>query len=175
MLRPGHAARQNLGMGSEPMDWLTGVDSHWLWLVAGLLLLTGELLAPGVYLMWFGLAALVTGIAAAVLPIGLTTQMVLFAVVAVAAVYRARRMVSDHPIETDDPLLNDRSARLIGHVVEVLEPIRDGVGRVRVGDSVWTAQGPDVEAGTKMRVSGVIDGVLTVEPISSPPRPMLEG
>ena len=157
------------------MDWLTGVDPHWLWLVAGLLLLTGELLAPGVYLMWFGLAALVTGIAAAVLPIGLATQLVLFAVVAVAAVYRARRMMSDRPIETDDPLLNDRSARLVGQIVEVLEPIRDGVGRVRVGDGVWTAQGPDVAAGTRMRVSGVRDGVLTVDRVGPPPAKALEG
>lgn len=141
---------------------LGGIDPHWLWLVAGLVLLTGELLAPGVYLLWLGLAALVTGIAAAFLPIGLATQMALFAVVAVAAIYRARQMVSEHPIVTDDPLLNDRSGRLVGQTVTVQEAIVDGCGRVIVGDSVWSAEGPDAAVGERMRVEGVRNGRLAV-------------
>lgn len=151
------------------MDALTGVDAHWLWLAAGLVLLTGELLLPGVYLMWFGLAALVTGIAAAVLPIGLAAQLVLFAVAAVAAVYRVRQMVSANPIGSDDPMLNDRSARLIGQIVTVQESIADGCGRVTVGDGVWSAEGPDSSVGTRMRVEAVKGGVLTVAPLTTPP------
>ena len=149
------------------MDGLNGVDAHWIWLAAGLVLLTGELLAPGVYLMWFGLAALVTGIAAAFLPIGLAPQLVLFAVVAVAAVYRARQMVSARPIVTDDPMLNDRAARLLGQIVVVRDAIEGGRGRVSVGDSVWTADGPDAPVGTRLRVEGVRDGVLAVAPLPS--------
>lgn len=147
---------------------LGGIDPHWLWLVAGLVLLTGELLAPGLYLMWLGLAALVTGVAAAFLPIGLATQLVLFAVVSVAAVYRARQMVSEHPIQTDDPLLNDRSGRLVGQTVTVQEAIVDGRGRVIVGDSVWSAEGPDAVVGERLRVEGVRDGRLLVSRL--PPR-----
>ena len=147
------------------MDWLNGVDAHWVWLATGLLLLTGELLAPGIYLMWFGLAALVTGIAAAVLPIGLAPQLVLFAVVAVAAVYRARQMVSARPIVTDDPMLNDRAARLVGQIVVVRDAMEGGRGRVAVGDSVWMADGPDAPVGTRLRVTGLREGVLAVAPL----------
>ena len=149
------------------MDGLNGVDAHWLWLAAGLLLLTGELLAPGIYLMWFGLAALATGVAAAALPIGLAPQLVLFAVVAVAAVYRGRQMLIDRPIVSDDPMLNDRAARLVGQTVVVRDAIEGGRGRVAVGDSVWAADGADAPVGTRLRVEGVRDGVLAVAPLRS--------
>ena len=54
-----------------------------------------------------------------------------------------RRHYERNPVPSSDPLLNDRTARLIGQKVTVVEAIENGEGRVRVGDSVWAARGPD--------------------------------
>ena len=60
-----------------------------------------------------------------------------------------RRHYARNPVASDDPLLNDRTARLIGQNVEVVTAIENGEGRVRVGDSVWSARGADAPAGTR--------------------------
>jgi membrane protein implicated in regulation of membrane protease activity len=74
-----------------------------------------------------------------------------------------RRWYKANPVESADPLLNDRAARLIGETVLVVEPIIGGEGRVKVGDGVWTARGPDSAAGVRVRIASVKGAVLHVE------------
>ena len=64
---------------------------------------------------------------------------------------------------SQDPLLNDRTARLVGEIVTVVEPIDNGRGRVKVGDSVWPCRGPDAPVGSQVRVVGAEASVLKVE------------
>ena len=64
-----------------------------------------------------------------------------------AAVLIGRRWYRDIPVDSTDPLLNDRVARLIGETVEVCEAIDGGEGRVRVGDGAWTAMVPTCAGG----------------------------
>ena len=63
--------------------------------------------------------------------------------------------------------MNDRTAKLIGRTVEVCEPIVGGEGRVKVGDGAWTANGPDMPAGARVRITGAAGSVLLVEPLES--------
>ncbi|OYW21970.1 MAG: hypothetical protein B7Z43_08755 [Sphingomonas sp. 12-62-6] len=74
-----------------------------------------------------------------------------------------RRWYHDYPVATEDPMLNDRGARMIGEVVTVVEAIADGEGRVQVGDGVWSALGADAAVGTRLRVAGMRGGKLVVE------------
>jgi inner membrane protein len=141
-------------------DWLTG---HWFWLSLGVLLGAAEVVAPGFFLIWLAGAAIVTGLVAWVVPMSFAFQVGLFAVLAFASVYAGRRWFQSNPIVSDDPLLNDRGARLVGELVTVVEAIDGGQGRVKVGDSVWSAKGPDTPAGTRVRVTGSNGSVLTVE------------
>ena len=62
------------------------------------------------------------------------------------------------------PLLNDRGARLIGKSVVVIEAIDEHCGRVRVGDSEWSARGGPGSAGERVRITGVEGNCLLVEP-----------
>lgn len=140
------------------------VEAHWIWMILAAVLGTAEIVIPGVFLIWIGLAALLTGMLTMLTGISEPTQFAVFAALAIAAVYAGRRWFALNPIESSDPMLNDRAARLVGEVVTVVEAIEAGSGRVRVGDGVWNATGPDVPAGTKMRVTGAADGRLTVEP-----------
>ena len=145
------------------MDSLSGMDPHWGWLALGLVLAAAEMAIPGVFLIWLALAALVTGLLSWVLPIALPMQVGLFAVLAIVSVFAGKRYLANNPVESADPAMNDRGARMLGEMVTVTEPLADGRGRVRHGDSEWLAKGPDAEPGTRMRVSGHDGTILIVE------------
>lgn len=141
------------------------LEPHWWWLVFALILAIAEIIIPGVFLIWLGGAAAVTGVLALLLPLPAAAQFVIFAISAIAAVYAGRRWLAAHPIASADPLLNDRTARLIGRQVTVVKDISGGEGRVTVGDSEWTATGPDAPAGTRVKIIGVDGTRLNVEPV----------
>ncbi len=147
------------------MTIATLLEDHWAWLVFAALLGIAEVMIPGVFLIWIAIAAAITGLAALALPIGLPLQLLIFAALSIAAVWAGRRWYADHPVASTDPLLNDRTARLIGQTVTVVEPIVGGEGRVKVGDSVWTALGPDADAGARVRVIAAEGTALRVEGI----------
>ncbi len=135
-----------------------------IWIALAILLGAAELAIPGVFLVFLAIAAAVTGLAVFALPaLTLPLQMLAFAVWSVVSILIGRRWYQDYPVASEDPMLNDRSARLIGEVVTVVEPIIDGEGRVRVGDGVWSALGSDADVGTRLRVTGVRGGKLLVE------------
>jgi len=144
-------------------DWINGWDPDWFWLVAGVVLAIAEILVPGFFMIWLAAAAIVTGLIAMLLPIAMPFQVLLFAALAVAAVYAGRRWFARNPIESADPKLNDRGARLVGETVTVVEAISNGRGRVKVGDGVWIAKGPDAAVGANVRVTGSDGSTLLVE------------
>lgn len=148
---------------------LGGLEPQWWWLLAAAVLGIMEIVAPGIFLVWLGAAAAVTGIVCAIVPIGLPVQLALFGILAVASVMGGKRYYERNPVGSSDPLLNDRTARLIGQNVEVVTAIANGEGRVKVGDSVWSARGPDAPAGARVRVVGAQGNCLTVEPVTALP------
>lgn len=140
----------------------------WSWIVFGLILLALELAAPGVFLVWLGAAAVITGLAAMVSGIGWPLQWGLFGVVSLVLVggwvgYQRRRHGKTLP--SDSPMLNRRTARYLGREVVLAEDMRDGVGRVHIEDTLWQVSGPDLPAGTAVRIVGAHGAVLTVEPV----------
>lgn len=145
------------------MEWFEALDAHWHWLAIGLVLAAAEMAIPGVFLIWLAGAALVTGALTWALPLGIATQVVIFAVLAIVSVFTGKRYLAANPIESADPKMNDRGARLVGETVVVTHAIDGGNGRVKQGDSEWLAKGPDAEPGTRMRVAGHDGVVLLVE------------
>ena len=112
------------------MDWLEGIDAHWIWLTLGLVLATLEMLVPGVYLIWLALAAIATGILTALFDISLPMQIVDFVFLSLIAAYSARRFFRDRPDDGADPLMNNRGGRMIGETALVTAAIESGSGRV---------------------------------------------
>ena len=139
------------------------LEPHWVWLLAATALGIAEILVPGVFLIWLAAAAALTGFATLVFGIPMAFQFLLFALLAIGAVFGGRRWYTNNPVESSDPLLNDRTSRLIGRSVEVVTEIRNGEGRVKVGDGVWNCRGPDCEAGARVRVVGAHGTCLQVE------------
>jgi hypothetical protein len=149
-----------------------GMSPEWLWLIGGIVLLIAELIAPGFFLVFIGGAAVATGLAALLLPLSLALQFGIFAVLAFLAVRiggrRAYSMRYDH---STDPFLNDRVKRMLGTVVVATQPIDSHGGRVRVGDSEWSARGGPAHPGERVRIVDVEGNCLRVEPEHAlPPR-----
>jgi membrane protein implicated in regulation of membrane protease activity len=133
----------------------------WNWLVFGLILMALELIAPGVFLFWFGLAALLVGLVSFVVEPSWQLQLLLFAVFATAAVPVWRRLARHKPDESN-PFLNKRAAALVGRTFTLDKPIIDGSGTVRIDDTIWRVAGPDAPAGTRVRVVEANGANLTV-------------
>jgi membrane protein implicated in regulation of membrane protease activity len=136
---------------------------HWGWMALGVALAIAEIVAPGYFLIWLAAAALLTGLVAAVMPVGIEAEIILFAVLCALALAAGRRWVLRHPVASADPMLNDRGGQIIGQSVVVTHVIEGGSGRVRHGDTEWLARGPDAQPGTRMRVTGADGTVLLVE------------
>ena len=149
---------------------MMGLEPHWLWLGAAALLAILEIVVPGTFLfVWLAGAALLTGLLTLILGIDAPFQVALFTLLSLGSVWLGRRWYERHPVASSDPLLNERTARLIGETVTVVTAIEHGEGRVRVGDGVWTARGPDSPAGARMRVAGVEGTCLKVVPLLAAP------
>jgi hypothetical protein len=140
------------------------LDPHWWWLLAAALLALVELAVPGIFSIWVAAAAAATGFAVMAFGIPIAFQLALFALLSIAAVQAGRRWYERNPVGSSDPLLNDRTARLTGQVVTVASAIENGEGRVKVGDSIWTARGPDAPEGARVRIIGADGQCLRVEP-----------
>jgi membrane protein implicated in regulation of membrane protease activity len=137
----------------------------WNWIILGAILLALEVLAPGAFMMWFGLSALVVGVISFVWS-GLSWewQGVAFAVIAVAMIPLWRRLANKPEFEPQEPSLNRRAEALVGRSFTLDKPIVDGFGTVRVDDTVWRITGAECPAGTRVKVVRA-DGVhLMVEP-----------
>jgi membrane protein implicated in regulation of membrane protease activity len=136
-------------------DWI-------IWIASGLVLLIAEMLLPGAFLMWLGLAACGAGMLTAVLHFDFPAQVVAFGVLAAITLsigLRLRRARHD--------IVHTESAGLVGRPATAL--VFHGVdGRVRLGDTDWAARvPPDIAPpapGARLRVAQVEGTILIVRP-----------
>jgi hypothetical protein len=142
---------------------LNGIDPAWLWLIGGVVLLIAEVIAPGFFLIFIGAAAIATGLFAVMLNLGTVPQLALFALYALLAVMIGKRFYVNRHSSSADPLLNDPARRLVGKVVTVVAAVDDHQGRVRLGDSEWSARGGPAAIGERVRITGVDGNCLKVE------------
>jgi membrane protein implicated in regulation of membrane protease activity len=135
----------------------------WAWFVVGLVLLALELVVPGGWFLWLGAAGIVTGLTAFIPGVGWPFQVTIFGVLALVIVVGWTMISRNRKPTSDRPLLNQRAETFIGHEGVIDEPISQGFGRLRLGDSVWRIAGPDLAAGAKVRVVSAEGAVLKVE------------
>ncbi len=141
------------------------IEPGWLWAIGGVLLLIAEVLAPGFFLLFIGAAAIATGAFTLLFDLGLAPQLALFALYTVLAVMLGKRFYGQPDTADQNIKLNDPGKRLIGRHVVVVDPVDEHGGRVKVGDSEWTARGGPAAAGERVIVTGVDGNCLTVETV----------
>lgn len=133
----------------------------WNWVVLGFALLALEIVVPGFFLLWIGLAALATGALSLLLwSAGFwvwQAQVLAFLAMSLLTAYAGKKIMAGRGDRTDQPLLNRRGDQLIGRTATLNEPIVNGRGRVKIGDTMWRVSGPDLPAGTTVRVTAATD------------------
>lgn len=128
--------------------------SNYGWWLLALVLIAAEMIAPGYFMLWIGIAAGVMGavtfIAPAMTPLAQAIVFALLAILSCTVYWRFIRPLAER--RNDQPLLNRRGERMVGRRVTVVDAIVNGRGKVTVGDGAWLAEGPDVPAGAEVEV-----------------------
>ncbi|CTP86290.1 hypothetical protein A6R71_13210 [Xanthomonas translucens pv. arrhenatheri] len=134
------------------------------WGALTLLLFAAEALAPGAFMLWMGFAAAAVFVAVLVLPgISLLVQIGAFVVLSFVSIQVYRTWFRGRDRVSYRPLLNRRAEQLIGRVVMLDQPIQAGRGRAKVDDAFWVVGGPDLPAGSTVRIVGVDGMTLLVQ------------
>ncbi|MFN4161585.1 MAG: NfeD family protein [Stenotrophomonas sp.] len=136
------------------------------WGALALVLFAAEALAPGAFMLWIGIgAAAVFALVAVFADIPLLWQVVAFVLLSVVSIQCYRRWGRSHARQSDAPLLNRRAEQLIGRVVVIDQDIVAGKGRAKIVDAVWVVAGPDLPAGSRVRVVAVEGMTLKVQQV----------
>lgn len=143
------------------------VNNYGWWLLA-LVLVGAEMIMPGYFMLWIGIAAAFMGVVTLIAP-GLPSiaQAVVFALLAIAACLAYWKFIRPlAEVRNDQPLLNRRGKKLVGERFVLIEPIVNGRGKVKVGDGQWLAEGPDLPAGSEVEVVAVDGTSLRVRAVA---------
>jgi membrane protein implicated in regulation of membrane protease activity len=143
------------------VDWIVALGS-WNWFILAALLLLIETLAPGMFMLWLGLSAILVGIISSAVVWSWQAQLIAFAVFAVASVPAWRHFARQVEKPAASPFLNRRAEGYVGRVFTLDKPIIGGIGAVRIDDTIWRVVGPDCPAGSRVRVARADGANLSV-------------
>ena len=104
-------------------------------------------------MMWLGLSAILVGIISIAVVWPWQAQLIAFAVFAIASIPAWRRFRAQGGAPTESPFLNRRAEGYVGRVFTLDKPIVDGVGTIRIDDTVWRVSGPDCPAGSRVKIA----------------------
>jgi len=150
-------------MDSTLLNWIVSLGA-WNWFILGVVLFLLEIVAPGSFMLWLGLAAVLVGIISVAIDWPWQAQLIGFAVFSVASIPAWRRLARQVEKAPDRPYLNRRAEGLVGRVFTLDKPIVSGVGTIRIDDTVWRVTGPDTPAGSRVKVASADGASLLVEP-----------
>src|SRR3954462_1821018 len=149
-------------MDSQLITWVITLGT-WNWFILAALLFLIEILAPGSFMLWLGLSAIVVGAISVFIDWSWQAQLIAFAIFALASIPAWRHFARKVEAPVDRPFLNRRAESYVGREFILDKPIVGGVGTIRIDDTVWRVKGPDCPAGSRVRVAGTGDGNLVVE------------
>ncbi|MCF7749200.1 NfeD family protein [Bacillus subtilis subsp. subtilis] len=136
------------------------------WGALALVLFAAEALAPGAFMLWIGIGAAAVFVLVAVFAdIPLLWQVVAFVLLSVVSIQCYRRWGRSHARQSDAPLLNRRAEQLVGRAVVLDQDIVAGKGRAKIDDAFWVVSGPDLPAGSLVRVVAVDGMTLKVQAV----------
>ncbi len=133
-----------------------------LWWVIGIVLVIGEVVLPGTFLIWFAFAAFGVGLIGVVVDLSGMNQVVVFGLLSFASLslgYLMRKRRGDPEV----PAFADRTQAYMGKTYTVVEAIENGQGKIQVGDSVWLAEGEDCPIGGSVKVIDSRGNVLLID------------
>ena len=146
------------------IDTLFSHVVYWTWWIIGLVLIILEVSAPGTFFLWMGISAGIVGIALVVFPeLSWEVQLTIFAIFSICSILISRRYLQKNG--KDQSALSQRGKRYIGDIVVVEKSIENGIGKVRVEDTLWRAKGIDSAVGDRVRIVGIDGTTFIVESV----------
>lgn len=142
-------------------------DTPWLlWAIIALLCGLAEMQVPGAYLIWIAISAAFMAALTAILRLPMEAQIVIFAIASLASCYGGFHVYRrGSRWSKAEGTLNQRNLAMLGARGVVSVALSHGRGKVRLGDSDWLAEGPDLDAGTAVVVTSVRGTVVIVTPL----------
>ena len=141
----------------------------WAWWILGIALLVAEIAVPGNFLVWVGIAGILTGVLSNMFWETSwwvwEVQWLSFAALSGLSLWLGRQWLHRSHRQSEEPTLNQRGASLVGRTADLIEPLHNGRGRVKIGDTIWIVAGPDLPAGSKVKVVASEGSDLRVEPV----------
>ena len=141
---------------------------HYLWWIVALVLIGGEVILPGYFMLWIGIGAAATGLVLLLMPdLGPLAQAVVFGVLAFVSCFVYWKFVRPRleRVPPGNARLNRRGEQLLGERYVLCEAIRNGRGKARVGDGMWLVTGPDLPEGANVEVIGIEGTTLRVKAV----------
>ena len=145
------------------VEWFS-IWGVWHWLVLGFVLLIAEIAVPGIFLLWWGLAAIVMAVVMALIPtISLTVLGIIYAILAtILSLIWWKYQHSRDKADDQQSALNQRDHAMLGATGLVEEMSANHIGRGRFGDTTWRIQGENLVVGDRIKVQSVQGITLTV-------------
>lgn len=140
---------------------------YWHWFALALILgILDVTIGANFFFVWCGAAAAVVAVLMLIIPsMTWEYQFLIFGIGVLTSLIFWRQYLKAHPAGSQVSTLNRRAAQYVGRVFTLEAPIVNGRGKVRVDDSHWRVEGPDLQIGEKVKVIGVDGVVLKVEKI----------
>ena len=136
----------------------------WSWWIVGFVLLALEIVVPGVFFLWLGIAAVITGTIALIVPLSWTIQFAIFAGLSLVLAIAGRRFYAGNSKREDNQELNERGRQFIGQTFVLVDDMVGGQGRVKIGDTYWLVRGAENQAaGSEVTITDVDSSVLKIE------------
>ena len=155
------------GIKEDEMGFLEYVEqtTYLGWFTFGLILVLLELFIPGTYLIWFGLAAFVTGVLVSCIELSGIEILVYFALASAMFAgigwYVYTKIINKSKVPEKYKYLNDMAGSYIGKVYNLSEDAVDGRAKAKIGDTFWLVEVEgNLKKGDKVKITGVENGVI---------------
>lgn len=141
-------------------------SNYWLWFAIAIILMIAEVTIGGnFFLLWIGISSLLVAILQWLIPaINWQYQWLIFSAVSISSILLWWQYLKKRSSQAKQTHLNSGAERFLGKIYTLVEPIQNGKGKVKVGDSVWLVMGPDLSVGTRVKVVGIEGVFLKVQP-----------
>jgi len=141
------------------MEFINNIE-FWHWWVAAAVFIVIEMLDGSGHFIWLGISAAIVGCC-----MSWQVEMFLFAAISIGSIFAWKAYKRKNPDVDAYPTLNRRGTNHIGRIFTLTDPIVDGVGKVNVDDTIWIVRGPDLDAGSKIKVAGLDGTSFVVEAV----------
>ena len=135
----------------------------WILAIGSVVVAVAELQCPGYYLIWIAAGGAIAALASFAVDRASTSQISVFSVSCslscIWGYFVYQRMIRS---SEGNPPLNQRNLEMVGAKGVVTQALENGQGKVKLGDSVWLAEGPNLKTGTPVIVKEVRGTIVLV-------------